>query len=578
MSGTPTGNAMNLARAREEALIGRTISGRYRIESRIGSGGMGAVFRGEHLHMRKHVAIKVLHGETKGLEGLVAQFEREAVAGGHIDHANVASATDFGELEDGSYFLVQEYLRGVTLSELLEKGPVSADRAIHIARQTAEGLAAVHEMGIVHRDVKSENIMLIAATDDHVKLIDFGFAKVPMERMSVSRADDPLSQDDTDADTVFGTIAYLAPEAARGMDALDQRSDLYALGVIMYEMITGTRPFGPGKAAEVFRQHREDAPPPFVARAPLIPVPAAVEAITMRLLAKDPADRFQSGGDVVAALNRAVAGRARAAERAKLDGADIEIPDMPRGPRLGRMFIMMLFLSFALGGAFYGLRQQGLLPPWLAALPDTWLADPTAEPTALEAPKTEVDGIGAAGWTARMLAAPGKKDWKGGAKALAALAELDPTALRAPEVFRAVGTLTIGVAQMKATAQSATTVFELLAQRFGADGIDVLYSVIESRPPTGKAAKRAADELGEPETLARGTPALRIAMELREAPCEKKAALFARAAANGDARALKVLSPLKWAPCRSPQHPCCFRNHKVLEDTLRTLKDRRPKK
>jgi serine/threonine-protein kinase len=351
----------------------------------------------------------------------------------------------------------------------------------------------------------------------------------------------------------------------------------------MYEMLTGKRPFGPGKASEVFRQHREDPPPPFVERAPLIPVPAAIEAITMRLLAKDPDERFQSGDEVVAALQRSVAGKPRAFPQSSVELADIEIPDMKRGSRLGRFLLTLAFLAFILGGAFYGLRQRGLLPKWAADLPDTLLSElapgsSEAESSETASPKREVDGVGAAGWTARLLAAPGKKDWKGGAQALAALAELDRTALRGQEVSKAVETVAIGAAQMPATAEAATTIFDLLAARFGSDGIDVLYRIIETRPPTGKAAKRASEKLEEPETLERGTPALRIVMELRQAPCEKKADLFARAASEGDERAVKVLSPLKWSPCRSATHPCCFRTNKTLDETIRTLKERSAKK
>ena len=174
-------------RDRAEQLVGRTISKRYRIESLIAAGGTGAVFRGEHLKMRKRVAIKVLHAELEGLILLKEQFEREAIAGAHISHPNVAVATDFGEFDDGSYFLVLEYVKGQTLKELLESGPLPVGRAIKIARQIASALSACHELDIVHRDVKSQNVMI--TTDetgaDAAKLIDFGFASVKMERMKV---------------------------------------------------------------------------------------------------------------------------------------------------------------------------------------------------------------------------------------------------------------------------------------------------------------------------------------------------------------------------------------------------------
>ncbi|HZO13672.1 MAG TPA: serine/threonine-protein kinase, partial [Polyangiaceae bacterium] len=191
---------------RAAAMLGRVISGRYRIVEPIAHGGMGTVFRGDHLHMRKRVAIKILHAETEGLPGLVAQFEREAIAGAHITHPNVAIATDFGELEDGSYFLVLEYVKGATLSDVLKDGPMPQDRVVHIAKQIASALHSVHEMGIVHRDLKPGNIMLQRGSGDQAKLIDFGFAKVPVDRISADVGHE-FSEDRktiSDPDTVFG--------------------------------------------------------------------------------------------------------------------------------------------------------------------------------------------------------------------------------------------------------------------------------------------------------------------------------------------------------------------------------------
>src|SRR5262249_33860330 len=144
------------------ALVGQVISERYRVDELIGAGGMGAVYRGEQIHLRKRVAIKVLHPATEKFPELVMRFEREAVAGAHVDHPNVASAIDFGRLEDHSYFLILEYIEGTRLSDLLDRGALPVARGLEIARQMADALAAVHAKGIVHRDIKPANTLLDA--------------------------------------------------------------------------------------------------------------------------------------------------------------------------------------------------------------------------------------------------------------------------------------------------------------------------------------------------------------------------------------------------------------------------------
>src|SRR5262249_42622792 len=155
---------------RAASMVGRLISGRYRIHQLIGQGGMGAVYRGEQIHLRKRVAIKLLRADTKRLPEIVARFEREAIAGAHVQHPNVASAIDFGQLEDRSYFLVLEYVEGTPLKEVVEKdGHFSPIRALTIAREIASALEAVHAKSIVHRDIKPQNILL--DEKDHVKII-----------------------------------------------------------------------------------------------------------------------------------------------------------------------------------------------------------------------------------------------------------------------------------------------------------------------------------------------------------------------------------------------------------------------
>src|SRR5258708_7868476 len=164
-----------------ESLVGVVLSGRYHIKKLIGEGGMGAVYQAEHTHMRKRFAVKVLHPEMSRLPEVVARFEREAMAAAHIEHPNVAGATDFGKLEDGSFFLVLEYVEGKSLRDAISEGRLEFGRVLHVARQIASALARAHALGIVHRDLKPENIMLVQRDDDpdFVKVLDFGIAKVP---------------------------------------------------------------------------------------------------------------------------------------------------------------------------------------------------------------------------------------------------------------------------------------------------------------------------------------------------------------------------------------------------------------
>ncbi|HVY45556.1 MAG TPA: serine/threonine-protein kinase, partial [Minicystis sp.] len=299
------------ARERAERLVGRVISKRYRVDAVLAMGGMGAVYRGEHVLMHKRIAIKILHPEIEGLPDLVKRFEREAVAGAHIAHPNVAAATDFGELEDGSYFLVLEYVRGPTLFEIVRRGPLPVRRAVHVARQLASALDACHATGIVHRDLKPRNVMVVEDQGDLTKLIDFGLAKVSVDRLSTLSAEDAARKSleegrITGMGVIFGTIAYLAPEAAHGMDAVDGRSDLYALGMILYEMLAGKHPFDAVDPIELFKMQRTAPVPPIAERAPAVAVPAAVEAVVTRLVAKDPDARYASGAEVVAALDEAL--------------------------------------------------------------------------------------------------------------------------------------------------------------------------------------------------------------------------------------------------------------------------------
>jgi len=300
-----------------EALIGSTLSGRYLIERLIGEGGMGAVYQAEHTHMRKRLAVKVLHPEMSRLSEVVARFEREAMAAAHIDHPNVASATDFGKLEDGSFFLVLEYVEGRSLREVIADGRVELGRALHIVRQVASGLGRAHALGIVHRDLKPENVMLVTRDGDadFVKVLDFGIAKVPVGEMFGEPKATP-GQALTQLGMVYGTPEYMAPEQALGQP-IDARADLYALGVMAFEMITGARPFEHESKVTLLGMHVTAPIPRMSERAPEANVPPEIDAIVTRLLAKESSARYADAKDLVDSLDAVtmdLAGRGLIAE------------------------------------------------------------------------------------------------------------------------------------------------------------------------------------------------------------------------------------------------------------------------
>ena len=292
------------AKARAAALIGCDVGGRYRIEELAAMGGIASVFRARKLATGEDVAIKVLHPDAEELPELIARFQREAVAGRHIYHPNVAAVYEADQLDDGSFYMVMEYIRGGTLRQLIDKGPVPPLRAVRITLQLAAALNAAHDMGIIHRDVKPLNIMILDGAEERVQLIDFGLAKVPVEQLAIAQEDGRRSL--TNAGVVFGTVAYMAPEAALGMRSVDKRSDLYALGVILYEMLAGKHPFSATQPAALFAQHRAELPPPIAERSPGVEVPAALEAVVRRLLEKDPDARFPHARALIVALDAVI--------------------------------------------------------------------------------------------------------------------------------------------------------------------------------------------------------------------------------------------------------------------------------
>jgi serine/threonine-protein kinase len=279
--------------------IGQLISGRYRITSLIGEGGMGAVYLVEHTHMRKRFALKLLHPQMAENKEALARFQREAEAAGHVEHPNIVAATDFGQLEDGAFFLVLEYVDGITLRATLAKGPLPIARALYIARQIALALERAHGAGIVHRDLKPENVMLVTKDDDRdfVKVLDFGVARF-------DAANGPGGQFLTAAGMVMGTPTYMAPEQAVA-DRVGHRADLYALGVVLYEMLTGEVPFS-GDLLELLTKHVTAPVPPMSERNPEVKIPPPIEAIVRKLLEKEADSRYPSARALVDAIDQVV--------------------------------------------------------------------------------------------------------------------------------------------------------------------------------------------------------------------------------------------------------------------------------
>jgi serine/threonine protein kinase len=302
MSGSSPSDRPSARPGGPESLVGVVLGGRYHVERLIGEGGMGAVYQAEHTHMRKRLALKVLHPEMGRLPEVVARFEREAMAAAHIEHPNVAGATDFGKLDDGSFFLVLEYVEGTILRDAISETPLELSRALHIVRQIASALARAHALGIVHRDLKPENIMLVERDGDadFVKVLDFGIAKVPIGGL-VGERQQP-GQVLTQLGMVYGTPEYMAPEQALGQP-VDARADLYALGAMTFEMITGKRPYDHESKVTLLGMHVTAPIPRMADRAPGANIPPEIDAIVTRLLAKDAAARFGDAKELMEALD-----------------------------------------------------------------------------------------------------------------------------------------------------------------------------------------------------------------------------------------------------------------------------------
>jgi hypothetical protein len=270
------------ARRSQDPYLGKTVAGRYRLESRLGEGGMGIVYRARHVLIDRVVALKLIRPDLRSETHLRAWMLREARAANRVDHAHIVQIHDVGETDEGELYLVMEYLVGTSLSSVCGKGPLPVERAVDIIEQMCAALARAHDLGVVHRDLKSDNIMLTSrgGRKDFVKILDFGLAALTRDARLAPKG------------AVFGTPEYMAPEQARGEDAT-ALCDLYALGILFFEMLTGQLPFRSNDRETLLEMQRSAQPPrPSSLRGD---VPPQAEAIILRLLQKDPQKRFRDG-------------------------------------------------------------------------------------------------------------------------------------------------------------------------------------------------------------------------------------------------------------------------------------------
>ena len=277
--------------AKFDSLVGATLAERYEIIRRIGEGGMGAVYEARHSIIGKRVAIKVLLEKFLENEELIARLLQEARMASSIGHQNIVDVTDFGTTRDGRAFVVMEFLEGEPLSELIRRdAPLPVERALAIVKQAASALGAAHAKGIVHRDVKPENVYLVKRGDlDFVKVVDFGVSKAVRSREEA----DGEWQRLTRTGAVLGTPLFMSPEQAAGADDVDERADIWATALILYECLTGELPFRGNNYLGVIAQiQTKDVVPPSALR-PELGIPPAVDRVIMRGLEKDRLRRYQ---------------------------------------------------------------------------------------------------------------------------------------------------------------------------------------------------------------------------------------------------------------------------------------------
>lgn len=300
---TPSDNEGGVA-TKKDPLVGTVLDGRFEIEEVLGSGGAGVVYKAKQLRVNRYVAIKTVSMQLDTNEVIRERFLREINSLCQLNHPNIVTVYDCIFGEDNQPYVVMDYLKGLSLDQLLRReGPLSLEQFARIALQVLSALDHAHKKGIIHRDIKPGNVMLMDDESDIVKVVDFGLAKLSNERSL------------TNAGELWGSPPYMAPEQANG-DPVDTRSDVYGLGAVFYEMLTGKDPFFECSTVyEIIQAHIEQPPPPFLAANPDVKIPPAVQSVIFKSLSKAAEDRYQTVADMQAALVEALANHLDGASR-----------------------------------------------------------------------------------------------------------------------------------------------------------------------------------------------------------------------------------------------------------------------
>lgn len=575
--------SFSAARAQSDPLIGELIDDRYRIERVLGTGGTGTVYLAEHVMMEKRVALKVLHATHAVISSAMDRFQREAIALARIEHPNVVSATDFGKLKNGAYYLALEYVEGVSLGDVLAQEPVvERDRAISIGYQIASALQAAHSQGIVHRDLKTHNVMLTQAGGrEVVKVLDFGLAKLhsKLTQGSISLS---LGQ-------VFGTPHYMAPEQISG-EGVDHRVDLYALGVIMYEMLAGVRPFEASDLREVLALQATSEPAPLPDS-----VPMNLRALVSRLLEKDKDKRPSSAEEVLAELQPLIA-------PSMLSLVPVP-PALRRLIQIGKWSFPLWTLALP-AVAFVFLFVLGLLSPGAendapvtapsdarATRVATAVPEPRSEPVPVSAtPELLAEAeFGDEAALTRLLAIPetqrSRDVWLVLAKGRLAQRQSETAmetlrqAVESKSDLAQDEELSRLVRQGANDAEGAKVALQTAAELLGPRGTDILFSVwadTKRRTPTTALAE---NYLERDDVVSRASPALKVALALRdELDCEKVRGLLAEVQRVGDTRALNPLAKLRkkrgCGPGKRADCYACLRNDALLETAIAAAAER----
>jgi serine/threonine-protein kinase len=538
-----------------DPMIGAVVGDRYRIVSRIGVGGMGAVYRAEHTMMRRDLAIKVLLPELGGKDEFARRFEREAESASRLAHANIIAVTDFGRTTDGRLFIAMEFLAGESLSSIIKAGPLPRARALNIIRQILRGLEHAHGAGIVHRDLKPDNIMLVErdGVADVVKILDFGIAKVTEPLSGRGTGATALTQ----AGMIFGTPEYLSPEQALA-EVVDPRADIYAAGVILFEMLAGRKPFESEDKVKLISMHLAHAPPRLREVNPNVDAPVPLEQVVLQALEKSRENRFSSAGAFLQALEDA-----EALIDAGLPDPGATMVQGAQGPGVidgvgrflagGRGLALALAVVGAVGVGVYvrGSRHRALVAPVARpAPPPPALADrlkkveaaledgnTTTARLALDHELSENPKVGRVRFMlGRVAFAEGKH-----AEAMSHYREaigLDPG-------FRGDPVLLGHVETALGESKNADAALDLVVEKIGAPASDLLIKVANESTDLARRQRAVAalEEMGKGDKVDRVSLAM---LQLKKARgCEEKKVFVEKLRDLGDPRALPALRDVR---------------------------------